>query len=66
MAAQLCYQQATARQQGFDERQVFSADASFDWGTLLQAGASMSLFAENACWSCACPRASLVTKVLQR
>lgn len=36
-----------ARQQGFDERQVFSADASFDWGTLLQAGASMSLFAEK-------------------
>lgn len=38
---------STARQQGFDERQVFSADASFDWGTLLQAGASMSLFAEK-------------------
>ncbi|MFJ4145034.1 DNA polymerase III subunit delta [Pseudomonas sp. NPDC089734] len=36
-----------ARQQGFDERQVFSADASFDWGTLLLAGASMSLFAER-------------------
>ena len=36
-----------ARQQGFDERQVFAADASFDWGTLLQAGASMSLFAEK-------------------
>ena len=38
---------STARKQGFDERQVFSADASFDWGTLLQAGASMSLFAEK-------------------
>lgn len=38
---------AAARQQGFDERQVFSADANFDWGTLLQAGASMSLFAEK-------------------
>ena len=38
---------SAARQQGFDERQVFSADASFDWGTLLQAGASMSLFAEK-------------------
>ncbi|WP_407312585.1 DNA polymerase III subunit delta [Pseudomonas sp. nanlin1] len=36
-----------ARQQGFDERQVFSADASFDWGTLLQAGASLSLFAQK-------------------
>ena len=38
---------AAARQQGFDERQVFSADASFDWGTLLQAGASLSLFAQR-------------------
>ena len=38
---------SAARQQGFDERQVFSADASFDWGSLLQAGASMSLFAEK-------------------
>ncbi|AIS10891.1 DNA polymerase III subunit delta [Pseudomonas chlororaphis subsp. aurantiaca] len=38
---------SAARQQGFDERQVFSADANFDWGTLLQAGASMSLFAEK-------------------
>ncbi|MGA9220526.1 MAG: DNA polymerase III subunit delta, partial [Pseudomonas graminis] len=38
---------AAARQQGYDERQVFSADSSFDWGTLLQAGASMSLFAER-------------------
>ncbi|AZD32008.1 DNA polymerase III subunit delta [Pseudomonas chlororaphis] len=38
---------SAARQQGFDERQLFSADANFDWGTLLQAGASMSLFAEK-------------------
>lgn len=38
---------SAARQQGFDERQVFSADANFDWGQLLQAGASMSLFAER-------------------
>ncbi|AMB85137.1 DNA polymerase III subunit delta [Pseudomonas agarici] len=38
---------AAARLQGFDERQVFSADANFDWGTLLQAGASMSLFAQK-------------------
>ena len=37
----------TAREQGFDERQVFSADANFDWGTLLQAGASLSLFAQK-------------------
>ena len=38
---------AAARQQGFDERQVFSADANFDWGTLLMAGASLSLFAQR-------------------
>jgi DNA polymerase-3 subunit delta len=38
---------SAARRQGFDERQVFSADANFDWGTLLQAGASLSLFAER-------------------
>jgi DNA polymerase-3 subunit delta len=36
-----------ARRQGFDERQVFNADANFDWGSLLQAGASLSLFAEK-------------------
>lgn len=36
-----------ARQQGYDERQVFSADANFDWGSLLLAGASMSLFAQR-------------------
>ena len=38
---------AAARQQGYDERQVFSADSNFEWGTLVQAGASMSLFAER-------------------
>ncbi|MBA1203046.1 DNA polymerase III subunit delta [Pseudomonas capeferrum] len=36
-----------ARKQGFDERQVFSADANFDWGNLLLAGASLSLFAQR-------------------
>ncbi|KRW57507.1 DNA polymerase III subunit delta [Pseudomonas sp. TTU2014-080ASC] len=36
-----------ARQQGHSERQVFNADTNFDWGTLLQAGASLSLFAEK-------------------
>ena len=35
------------RQQGFSERQVFNADNQFDWGHLLQAGASLSLFAER-------------------
>ncbi|NQD93251.1 DNA polymerase III subunit delta, partial [Pseudomonas sp. CrR25] len=35
------------RQQGFGERQVFNAEANFDWGNLLQAGASLSLFAEK-------------------
>lgn len=38
---------AATRQQGFSERQVFNADANFDWGNLLQAGASLSLFAEK-------------------
>jgi DNA polymerase-3 subunit delta len=38
---------AATRAQGFTERQVFNADASFDWGTLLQAGNSLSLFAEK-------------------
>lgn len=38
---------SAARKQGFDERQVFSADANFDWGNLLLAGASLSLFAQR-------------------
>jgi DNA polymerase-3 subunit delta len=38
---------AATRQQQFSERQVFNAEANFDWGNLLQAGASMSLFAEK-------------------
>jgi len=38
---------AAARRQGYDERQVFSADANFDWGSLLLAGASLSLFAQR-------------------
>ncbi|MFC3608647.1 DNA polymerase III subunit delta [Stutzerimonas tarimensis] len=38
---------ATARRQGFDERQVFNADNSFDWGQLIEAGASLSLFSEK-------------------
>ncbi|MHA6495231.1 DNA polymerase III subunit delta [Pseudomonas borbori] len=38
---------AATRAQGFSERQVFNADTSFDWGNLLQAGASMSLFADK-------------------
>ncbi|MGE8362902.1 DNA polymerase III subunit delta [Pseudomonas sp.] len=38
---------AATRQQGFTERQVFNAEANFDWGNLLQAGASLSLFAEK-------------------
>lgn len=35
------------RQQGFDERQVFHVDSSFDWNLLREAGASLSLFAEK-------------------
>lgn len=38
---------AATRQQGFSERQVFNADTHFDWGNLLQAGASLSLFADK-------------------
>ena len=38
---------SVARQQGFGERQVFSVEASFDWGQLYEAGASLSLFAEK-------------------
>lgn len=38
---------SAARAQGFGERQVFNADASFDWGQLYEAGASLSLFAEK-------------------
>lgn len=37
----------TARAQGFGERQVFNAEAGFDWGLLYEAGASLSLFAEK-------------------
>ncbi len=39
---------STARQQGFTERSVFTvAGAHFDWGAVLAAGGSMSLFAER-------------------
>jgi DNA polymerase-3 subunit delta len=38
---------AACRTQGFGERQVFSAEANFDWGQFLEAGASLSLFAER-------------------
>ncbi len=38
---------ASARAQGFSEREVFDVDKSFDWGLLYQAGASLSLFADK-------------------
>ncbi|WP_434456938.1 DNA polymerase III subunit delta [Stutzerimonas urumqiensis] len=38
---------AAARQQGYDERQVFHVDTHFDWGLLVEAGASLSLFAQR-------------------
>jgi DNA polymerase-3 subunit delta len=39
---------AAARQQGFTERSVFTvAGAHFDWGAVLAAGGSLSLFAER-------------------
>ncbi len=36
-----------ARQQGHTEREVFHVDPGFDWGALLQAANSLSLFAEK-------------------
>ncbi|SHL04099.1 DNA polymerase III subunit delta [Phytopseudomonas punonensis] len=38
---------SASRAQGFTEREVFHAEANFDWGMLYEAGASMSLFAEK-------------------
>ncbi|MCQ4347581.1 DNA polymerase III subunit delta [Pseudomonas stutzeri] len=38
---------AACRARGFDERQVFHADAGFDWNLLREAGASLSLFADK-------------------
>ncbi|MBC9249269.1 DNA polymerase III subunit delta [Pseudomonas alcaligenes] len=38
---------AATRAQGFSEREVFHAEANFDWGLLYEAGASLSLFAEK-------------------
>lgn len=38
---------ASAREQGFSERQRFNADRSFHWGQLYEAAASMSLFADK-------------------
>ncbi|BAN46538.1 DNA polymerase III subunit delta [Metapseudomonas resinovorans] len=38
---------ANVRGRDFSERQVFNAEANFDWGLLLEAGASLSLFAEK-------------------
>lgn len=35
------------RQRGHNERQIFNVETGFDWGLLLQAGASLSLFAEK-------------------
>ncbi len=41
---------ATARQQGYTERSVFTvAGAHFDWGAVLAAGGSLSLFADRQC-----------------
>jgi DNA polymerase-3 subunit delta len=38
---------AAARKQGYSERQVLDADKSFDWATLTEAAASLSLFASR-------------------
>lgn len=38
---------AACRQQDFSERQVLNVETGFDWGQLIEAGASLSLFAER-------------------
>jgi DNA polymerase-3 subunit delta len=38
---------SAARQQGFSDRQVFSADSGFDWNRLAAASDSLSLFSER-------------------
>lgn len=38
---------AAIRAQGFSERQVLNAESGFDWSLLIEAGASLSLFAEK-------------------
>ena len=38
---------AAARAKGYSERQVFHAEAGFDWNELQTASATMSLFAEQ-------------------
>ena len=38
---------AAARQQGFSEREVMDVETGFDWNMLLDAGNSLSLFAEQ-------------------
>ena len=38
---------SAARQQGFSDRQVFSADSGFDWNRLVAASDSLSLFSER-------------------
>src|SRR5262245_49349970 len=35
---------AAARQQGFDEREIFHVESHFDWGNVIAAGNTMSLF----------------------
>jgi DNA polymerase-3 subunit delta len=53
---------AATRQQGFSERQVFNADTHFDWGNLLQAGASLSLFADKRLLELRIPNGKLSDK----
>ncbi len=38
---------AAARREGFSERELFTVEPGFDWGTLHEAGAAMSLFSER-------------------
>lgn len=38
---------SACRQQGYSERQILNVETGFDWGQLIEAGASLSLFAEK-------------------
>lgn len=48
LSMEACQQiRQAAQQQGFDERQVFHADASFDWAALADEANAMSLFSSR-------------------
>jgi DNA polymerase-3 subunit delta len=53
---------AAARVQGYTDREVFVAERSFDWDTMLTAGASLSLFASKRILELRLPSAKPGTK----